>query len=258
MDDSLLNQIAFTQIPSIGPVTRKLLLEAFESVENIFSAAVADLCAVKGVREKMAREIKAFLPNEKTKEMLQFIQQHRIVPLFITDPGYPQKLKECPDAPTLLFYKGTAHLNAVKIISIVGTRMPTAYGYHIIETLLKALPKEVLIVSGLALGIDTIAHQLALENGLQTIGVLAHGLDEIYPPPNKNLAKAMIPQGGLLTEFHCNTIPEKHNFPKRNRVVAGLADATLVIETALKGGSIITADFAAQYHREVIGSSGYG
>lgn len=256
MDESLRNKIAFTQIPSIGPVTRKLLLEAFESVENIFSATVTDLCAVRGMREKMAKEIKAFEPNKKGTEMLQFIQQHRILPLFITDPGYPQKLKECPDAPTLLFYKGKANVNASKIISIVGTRMPTAYGYHIIETLLKALPKEVLIVSGLAMGIDTIAHQLALENGLQTIGVLAHGLDEIYPPPNKNLAKAMMLQGGLLTEFSCKTIPEKHNFPKRNRVVAGLADATLVIETALKGGSIITADFASQYHREVIAVPG--
>jgi DNA processing protein len=256
MDDSLYNKIAFTLIPSIGPVTRKLLLETFVSVENIFSASVAELCNVRGVGEKMAKEIKQCQPAEKTTEMLQFIQQHRISPLFITDPGYPQKLKECPDAPTLLYYKGTANVNAAKIISIVGTRMPTAYGYHIIESLLKALPKEVLIISGLAMGIDTIAHQLALENRLQTIGVLAHGLDEIYPPPNKNLAKAMLQQGGLLTEFHCKTIPEKYNFPKRNRVVAGIADATIVIETALKGGSTITADFASQYHREVIAVPG--
>jgi len=256
MDDSLCNKIAFTLIPSLGPVTRKLLLEAFATVEHIFSASVTDLCAVRGVGEKMAREIKAYQPNEKATEMLQFIQQHRITPLFITDPDYPQKLKDCPDAPTLLYYKGTANANAARIISIVGTRMPTAYGYHIIESLMKALPKEVLIVSGLAMGIDTIAHQLALENGLQTIGVLAHGLDEIYPPPNKNLAKTMLLQGGLLTEFHCKTIPEKYNFPKRNRVVAGIADATIVIETALKGGSMITADFASQYHREVIAVPG--
>jgi DNA processing protein len=134
--------------------------------------------------------------------------------------------------------------------------MPTSYGCYVIEECLKNLPKDVLIVSGLALGIDTIAHQTALTHGLATVGVLAHGLDELYPPPNKALAKRMLQHGGLLTEFNCKTIPEKYNFPKRNRVIAGLADATLVVETALKGGSMISADFASQYHREVIAVPG--
>ncbi|HQS22999.1 MAG: DNA protecting protein DprA [Sphingobacteriia bacterium 24-36-13] len=248
--------IALTFIPSIGPITRRVLLEEFTLSKNIFSATKKDLLQVKGIGEKIVNEILQWNNPQLVDAEFTFIQKHRITPLFITDANYPQKLLECPDAPTLLYYKGTVNLNANKILSIVGTRMPTQYGFYVIEECLKSLPKDVLIVSGLALGIDTIAHQTALVNGLNTIGVLAHGLDEIYPPPNKPLAKQMLQQGGLLTEFNCKTIAEKYNFPKRNRVVAGLADATLVVETALKGGSMITADFASQYHREVIAVPG--
>jgi len=248
--------IALTLIPSIGPITRRALLEELESAKNIFSASKNELLLIKGIGEKIVNEILQWNNPNLVDAELAFIQKHRITPLFITDAAYPKKLLECPDAPTLLYYKGTANLNTTKILSIVGTRMPTAYGHYVIENCLQALPKDVLIVSGLALGIDTIAHQMALQNGLSTVGVLAHGLDEIYPPPNKPLAKKMLHQGGLLTEFNCKTIAEKYNFPKRNRVVAGLSDATLVIETALKGGSMITADFASQYHREVIAVPG--
>ncbi|MDP3393103.1 DNA-processing protein DprA [Sediminibacterium sp.] len=248
--------IAFTFIPSIGPITRRALLAEFELSKNIFSASKKELLAVKGIGEKMVNEILQWNNPSLVDAEYAFIQKHQITPLFITDENYPKKLLECPDAPTLLYYKGTANLNALKILSIVGTRMPTPYGHYVIENCLQALPKDVLIVSGLALGIDTIAHHTALLNGFNTIGVLAHGLDEIYPPPNKPLAKKMLKQGGLLTEFNCKTIAEKYNFPKRNRVVAGLADATLIVETALKGGSMITADFASQYHREVIAVPG--
>lgn len=248
--------IAFTFIPSIGPITRRALLAEFELSKNIFSASKRELLAVKGIGEKMVNEILQWNNPLLVDAEYAFIQKHQITPLFITDENYPKKLLECPDAPTLLYYKGTANLNALKILSIVGTRMPTSYGNYVIENCLQTLPKDVLIVSGLALGIDTIAHQTALLNGFNTVGVLAHGLDEIYPPPNKPLAKKMLNQGGLLTEFNCKTIAEKYNFPKRNRVVAGLADATLVVETALKGGSMITADFALQYHREVIAVPG--
>lgn len=248
--------IALTFIPSIGPITRRVLLEEFTLSKNIFSATKKDLLQVKGIGEKIVNEIIQWNNPSQVDAEYAFIQKHRITPLFITDANYPQKLLECPDAPTLLYFKGTANLNASKILSIVGTRMPTQYGFYVIEECLKSLPKDVLIVSGLALGIDTIAHQTALANGLSTIGVLAHGLDEIYPPPNKPLAKQMLQQGGLLTEFNCKTIAEKYNFPKRNRVVAGLADATLVVETALKGGSMITANFASQYHREVVAVPG--
>lgn len=248
--------IALTFIPTIGPITRRALLEEFRLSKNIFNASKKDLLQVKGIGEKIVNEILQWNNPSQVDAEYAFIQKHQITPLFITDANYPQKLLECPDAPTLLYYKGTANLNASKILSIVGTRMPTQYGQYIIEDCLKNLPKDVLIVSGLALGIDTIAHQTALVNGLNTVGVLAHGLDEIYPPPNRILAKQMLQQGGLLTEFNCKTIPEKYNFPKRNRVVAGMADATLVVETALKGGSIITADFASQYHREVIAVPG--
>ncbi len=256
MHTELWYNIALTLIPSIGPITRKALLDEFNTSKNILSATKKDLLKVKGIGEKMANEILSWNNHSKVEAEYTFVQKHQIEPLFITDSAYPQKLLECPDAPTLLYYKGNAPLNRAKILSIVGTRMPTPYGQYVIQECLKALPKEVLVVSGLALGVDTITHQTALLNELETVGVLAHGLDEIYPPPNKLLAKKMIHQGGLLTEFNCKTVPEKYNFPKRNRVVAGLADATLVVETALQGGSMITADFALQYHREVIAVPG--
>lgn len=256
MHTELWYNIALTLIPSIGPITRKALIDEFNTSKNIFSATNKDLLRVKGIGEKMANEILTWKNHAKVETEYAFVQKHHIETLFISDTAYPKKLLECPDAPTLLYYKGNAPLNTARVLSIVGTRMPTPYGHYVIEECLKALPKDVLVVSGLALGVDTIAHQTALLNELSTIGVLAHGLDEIYPPPNKQLAKKMVKQGGLLTEFNSKTIPEKYNFPKRNRVVAGLADATLVVETALQGGSMITADFALQYHREVIAVPG--
>lgn len=256
MHTELWYNIALTLIPTIGPITRKALIDEFNTSKNIFHATKKDLLIVRGVGEKMANEILTWKNHARVESEYAFVQKHHIETLFITDATYPQKLVECPDAPTLLYYKGNAPINNTKILSVVGTRMPTSYGQYVIEECLKALPKDVLIVSGLALGVDTIAHQTALINDLSTIGVLANGLDEIYPYPNKLLAKKMVQQGGLLTEFNCKTIPEKYNFPKRNRVVAGLADATLVVETALQGGSMITADFALQYHREVIAVPG--
>lgn len=256
MRSELWYNIALSMMPAIGPITRRHLLDSFHTSKAIVLASKKALMQVKGIGEKTANELVQWRNDAAVDAEYAFIQKHQIQPLFILDQAYPQKLLECADAPTLLYYKGNANLNTQKILSIVGTRMPTAYGHYIIETCLKALPKDVLIVSGLALGIDTIAHQMALDNELFTVGVLAHGLDELYPPPNKPLAKKMIHQGGLLTEFNCKTIPEKYNFPKRNRVVAGLADATLVVETAIHGGSMITADFALQYHRDVIAVPG--
>jgi DNA processing protein len=151
-----------------------------------------------------------------------------------------------------LFYKGSINLNYVRCIAIVGTRSPTAYGEWITEQIVKQLaPYNVLIVSGLAYGIDVLAHQTALQNNLFTIGVLAHGLDRVYPTQHKNLAKEMILQGGLLTDFITRTKPEKQNFPKRNRIVAGISDAVIVIETGQKGGSMITAGLAFEYNRDV-------
>ena len=188
---------------------------------------------------------------------MEFCQKHHINPLFINDPAYPQRLLNCYDPPTMLYYRGNANLNNSKIISIIGTRTNSEYGKRITEQLVEGLREyNVLIVSGLAFGIDAIAHKAALQNGLPTIGVLAHGLDQLYPPQHKQLAKDMLAEGGLLTEFRKETLPDKYNFPKRNRVVAGISDATIVIETAIKGGSMITAELAYNYNRDLFAIPG--
>ena len=178
--------------------------------------------------------------------------------LFITDGGYPKRLLNCYDPPTLLFYKGTGDLNTGRIVNIIGTRNPTDYGRQLTDKLVETLAQHnIMVVSGLAFGIDTQAHKASLKNNLPTVGVLAHGLDTIYPSENAKLARTILEQGGgLLTEFPSGTKPDKHNFPTRNRVVAGLCDATIVVETDIKGGSMITADLAIGYNRDVFAFPG--
>ena len=163
----------------------------------------------------------------------------------------------CYDSPTLLYYKGNADLNASKIISIVGTRNNSDYGKVTCENLLQDLAEEdVLVISGLAFGIDTIAHKASLKNKLKTVGVLAHGLDKIYPAQNKSLAKEMLTHGGLLTDFRSGTKPDRQNFPSRNRIVAGICDALIVIESSIKGGSLISAELANSYNKDVFAIPG--
>ena len=164
----------------------------------------------------------------------------------------------CYDSPTLLYYKGEADLNGDKIVAIIGTRNHTDYGKQITEQLVEELTEQnVVVVSGLAYGIDAIAHKAAVKNNLPTVGVLAHGLDQVYPPQHTGLAKEMLKAGGgLLTEFRSKSKPDKHNFPTRNRVVAGMSDATIVIETGIKGGSMITAELANNYNKDVFAFPG--
>ncbi|MBK8680071.1 MAG: DNA-protecting protein DprA [Sphingobacteriales bacterium] len=186
-------------------------------------------------------------------------QKNGVTCLGFTEPDYPARLKNCYDAPILLYFSGKtpAALHQPRAISIVGTRLASAYGKAVCEALVAALaPYNPLIVSGLALGIDAAAHKSALQHQLNTIGVLGHGLDEVYPREHKTLAQKIQQQGGLLTEFMTKTLPDKTNFPRRNRIIAGLTEATLLIETANKGGSIITAQLARSYHREVMAVPG--
>ena len=195
-----------------------------------------------------------FLPAEKE---IEFVEKYKIQTLFLTDENYPKRLLNCYDSPTVLYYRGNADLNCSKIINIIGTRNNTDYGRLVTEQLINDLQNlQVLIVSGLAYGIDSIAHKAAIQNNLPTIGVLAHGLDTIYPAAHASLAKQMLNTGGLLTEFKKETPPDKHNFPRRNRIVAGMADATIVVETAVKGGSMITAELANGYSRDVFACPG--
>lgn len=190
---------------------------------------------------------------------LHYMQEHSIRGLVLGDDDYPQRLCECPDAPLVLYYKGNCDLNQTKIVSIVGTRQMTVYGQDLIRhfvTDLKRHCSNVLIVSGLAYGVDIYAHREALANGYETVGVLAHGLDQIYPYRHRETAAEMVNHGGLLTEFMTQTNADKPNFVRRNRIVAGLADATVLVESAAKGGGLITCEIAQSYDRSVFAFPG--
>jgi DNA processing protein len=185
------------------------------------------------------------------------MEKHDVQPVFFTSPQYPQRLKHCTDSPVMLYYKGNADLNAGRIVSIVGTRAPGEYGRTVCARLVEDLAAHnVIVVSGMAYGIDIIAHRQALVHDIPTIGVLAHGLDRIYPPQHKGTAMSMVENGGLLTEFLSETQPDKQHFPMRNRIVAGIADATIVVESGLQGGSLITADIANSYNKDVFAIPG--
>lgn len=257
MNADLLYQLALLQVPQIGAVQARILVDYFGDAKSIFSARKKELGSLEHIGEVRARNIKSFQSFQKAEAEIDFIEKYKIQPLFITDATYPQRLLHCNDAPTLLFYRGNADLNAAKVISIIGTRANTEYGRMMTEQLISELQNlGVLVVSGLAFGIDAIAHKAALQYSLPTVGVLAHGMHTIYPSQHKHLAKDMLQQGGLLTEFTHEVQPDKHNFPKRNRIVAGLSDATVVVETAVKGGSMITAELANSYNREVFAFPG--
>ena len=250
-------QLALTLIPNIGPVQARILLQHF-NVADIFNAKRRDLEKIEGIGAIRAESIKSFVDFPKAEQEIAFIEKYKIKPLFITDKKYPQRLLNSYDPPTLLYYRGDADLNHDKIIAIIGTRNHTEYGKQVTEELITNLVEQnVLVVSGLAFGIDAIAHKSAVKNNLKTLGVLAHGLDQVYPSQHTGLAKDMLRSGGgLLTEFRSKTKPDKHNFPSRNRIVAGMCDAIIIIETGIKGGSMITAELANNYNKDVFAFPG--
>lgn len=250
-------QLSLTRIPDLGSILTRYLIDHFGSAAAIFSARLKELAAVEGIGAYRASQIKNFKNHSLSEEELSAIAAKNIELLFITDEKYPWRLKNCPDAPLVLFYKGNANLNHNRMVSIIGSRHHTEYGRWATEQLVHALqPYQVTVISGLAYGIDAIAHKTALQQKMDTIGVLAHGFKTIYPGLHKSLAFEMIDRGGLLTEFLYDELPDRHHFPKRNRIVAGMSDATVIIETAVKGGSMITADFAFQYNRDVFALPG--
>jgi len=250
MNNDLLYQIALTLVPNIGDVHAKALINIYGNAQSIFKTKKKEPENIVGIGTSRARSIKDFTDFTSSEEEIKFIEKYKITPLFITDENYPKRLLNCFDSPSLLYYRGIADLNTSKIISVVGTRNNSAYGKMVCENFIRELRSEnILVVSGLAFGIDTIAHKAALKNDLQTIAVLAHGLDRIYPQQNKALAKQIIEQGGLLTDFISNTSPDKQNFPKRNRIVAGMCDAVIVIESGKKGGSLITAELGNGFNK---------
>jgi DNA processing protein len=252
-----LYMLSLSFVPRIGTVTARALVTHFGSAERVFKATTKELKQVEGVGDAKASHCREAMKDpeilKRGEKELKFIEKQEIQPLFYTDEQYPQRLKVCYDMPYLLYYKGNTPLNTRKIVAVVGTRMNTDYGLQLCEKLIAGLKTQenILIVSGLAFGIDTIAHKQSVSHNVPTVGVLGHGLDMVYPSTNKALTKEMLLNGGLLTEFPSGVTPEQQNFPMRNRIVAGMSDVTVVVESDLKGGALITARMACDYNRDV-------
>lgn len=251
-------QIGLTLLDGVGDVLAKNLVAYCGSAEQVFKTKKAALEKIPGIGSYTANAIiKSKSALDRAEQELKFLQDKKIKPLFFTDKNYPQRLKNCTDSPVMLYYKGNADLNVEKVVAVVGTRTPSAYGRQMTEKLIQDLSQSgCLVVSGLAYGIDITAHKESLENGLNTVGVLAHGLDRVYPSVHSNYAQKMTTQGGLLTEFLSETNPDKENFPKRNRIVAGMCDALVVVESKRGGGSLITATIANSYNKDIFAYPG--
>nr|WP_067059021.1 DNA-processing protein DprA [Mucilaginibacter sp. L294] len=254
---SILHQVALTFIKEIGHTRAKLLLAYFGDAEEIFKIGEAKLKKIPGIGEKLIGRLNLGEALKSAEEELKFIDKNGIDVIFYTDARYPRRLKNCNDSPVLLYSKGNANLNTYRCVSIVGTRNATDYGRQLCKQLVEELAEyNALVVSGLAHGIDVAAHKECLKYNVATVGVLGHGLDRFYPHQNKTTADKMMENGGILSEYPSGTKPDRQNFPERNRIVAGMADATVVVEAGLKGGALITAEIANSYNRDVFAFPG--
>ena len=252
--DSLRYKIGISLIPRLGPVLTRRLIAYCGELEGVFKEKQSGLIKVPGLGEKLARQLRSKEILEQADKEIEYINQNNITPVFYLDEIYPRRLRQCEDAPVIFYLKGNTNLDRTKVVSIVGTRNATEYGKEICNKLIRGLAEnhtDMLVVSGLAYGIDVCAHKAALEQKLDTVAVLGHGLSVIYPSLHKSIAKQIITQGALLTEFSSTEIPDAPNFVRRNRIIAGLADATVVVESGEKGGALITADIANSYNRDV-------
>lgn len=246
-------KIAITQLPYVGEINAKKLIAYCGGVEQVFKESRKNISKIPGISHRIIDSItnnKAIF--ERVDKEIKFIEQNNVQPIFFFDKEYPQRLKQCADSPMMLYYKGNADLNSKHVVSVVGTRTPTNYGKSICEKLIKSLKDiDILVVSGLAYGIDICSHKNSLATGINTVGVLGSGIDWIYPGAHKDVAADMMNNGGLLTEFLSGTKPDRQNFPKRNRIVAGLSDVIVVVESGAKGGSLITANLGFGYSRDI-------
>lgn len=253
-DNHLLYQIALTLIDGVGHKRAKSLLAYLGDLSHIFDPKLNIRTSIPGFSKERFRNLDRTSALDRAQDILDYVKKNEIKTTFFTENNFSNLLKECTDSPTLLFYRGTFNFNHPKTIAIVGTRNMTGYGKKIIHELLTTLASyNVQVISGLALGVDGFAHKKCLELNIPTIGVLGHGLDRIYPHVHRHLAQKMLSTKGcgLVTEFPHQTTPDRENFPQRNRIVAGLAKATIVIESGSKGGSLITANLANDYNRDV-------
>lgn len=257
MNNELLYKIALTKVPKVGAITTKNLVSYCGGAKNVFDATRKELVQIPGIGQTVANNIKNHNVLVEAEKELEYIKANDIQCLFYTDQKFPQRLKHYHDSPAMLYFKGNAELNHHRIISIIGTRTPSVHGKTICEEIVEELASyNVMIVSGLAYGIDVTAHKKSVLMKIPTVGVLGNGLNTIYPYEHKKVSAEMIENGGILTEYTHEQGPDREHFPMRNRIVAGMCDALIVIETKKKGGSMITAELANGYNKDVFAIPG--
>lgn len=252
-----LYQIAFSQLHGIGPVRARRILKLLAHPRDFFDFNLAALQQITSIPITQLEKTDRTGALLRAQGQLPYFEKENFSYHFITDSSYPSRLKQCDDAPLGLFYRGAkTDWQKPRCIAVVGTRQQTPYGKELVANFISQLPKDILVVSGLAQGVDAEVHLQCLDNQIQTIGILGHGIDRIYPASNRKLALDMLAKGGLLSEFLIGTKPDRMHFPMRNRIIAGLADAVVVIESNKNGGSLITADLGNDYNREVFAFPG--
>jgi DNA processing protein len=257
MDQERISLMALHFVPGVGDFLIKQLVSYCGSAEQVFKHSKGRLLKIPGIGDATVNSIHQGKALEQAEREFRKAEREDTRILFFNDKAYPSRLKSIDDAPSLLYVKGNINLNQIKTVAIVGTRQATEYGKEQVEIIVEALvPHEVLIISGLAYGIDIHAHKQALKHGLPTVGILGSGIDIIYPAAHNDTARKMINQGGLITENSFGTKPDAHNFPARNRIIAGLCDALIVVEAAVKGGALITAEIANSYNKDVFAIPG--
>ncbi len=258
-DISLKHKIALGLIPKIGDINARKLVSHLGSVEALFREPYRNLIRIPGIGSGLAESISNRTYLDIAEKEAEYVTKHSIKTFFYLDSDYPYRLRQCDDSPVVFFFKGNCNLDASKILSVVGTRSATPRGKVLCEKIIGGLAAghpDLVIVSGLAYGIDIASHKAALSGNLPSVGVLAHGLKTIYPGIHRSTSEALVKNGGLLTDFQSDALPERNNFIKRNRIIAGLSDATLVVESGIKGGALITADMASSYNRDVFAVPG--
>ena len=245
--------------PAIGPITARKLIGKAGSAGSVFSMSKEALESIEGIGPRVWGAIRTPGLKDQAKREVEFLDRHRIHAHYFEDPGYPARLNQWTDGPVILYSRGTLNLNTEKSLSVVGTRRASSYGRDLCREIIKGLSEHLpglVIVSGLAYGIDVMAHRAALEYGLPTVAVLAHGLSTLYPASHRDTAERIISQGALVTDFDSGMGPERNNFLRRNRIIAGFSQATLVVESPEKGGALITASMASSYNRDILAVPG--
>lgn len=257
IDDRLQKYIALSKVPKVGPILAKNLISYCGGIDGVFAENKSSLVKIPGIGPILAQNFEPKSWMKEAEDELKFIEKNEIKVMTYLDRAYPARLSNVESSPIVIYTKGTTDYNHFRTVSVVGTRKPSAYGTIMCERIIEGLQTyNVQIISGLAFGIDAIAHRKCVDLNIPTIGVLGHGLDRIYPNEHKSLVKKMLGNGGIVSEFTSGTLPDKENFPMRNRIIAAMSDVVIVVESKRKGGSIITAEFGNEYNKDVFAVPG--